>query len=157
MIGKPDAEMMLRALECARLAFSADEVPVGAVIADKKGNVVATGYNMQEHSRDATAHAEILVIRKACKVLGRRRLNDMTLYVTLEPCPMCAGAILLSNIGRLVYGAADSRLGAVDSLFALLTHPALNHDIEIRAGVREDECRSILQQFFVNKRSWTGK
>ena len=152
MLKSTDEKMMRLALEEARKAFTADEVPVGAVITDKNGHVIASAYNEQENSLDATAHAEILAIRRACSKLDRRRLADMTLYVTLEPCPMCAGAILLSCIGRLVYGTFDSRMGAVDSLFSILTHSALNHSIEIKAGVLEDECKLILQEFFAGKR-----
>ena len=152
MLKSTDEKIMRLALEEARKAFTADEVPVGAVITDKNGHIIASAYNEQENSLDATAHAEILAIRRACSKLGRRRLADMTLYVTLEPCPMCAGAILLSCIGRLVYGTFDSRMGAVDSLFSILTHSALNHSIEIKAGVLEDECKLILQEFFADKR-----
>ncbi len=152
MLKSIDEKIMRLALEEAQKAFAADEVPVGAVITDKNGQIIAAAYNKQENSLDATAHAEILAIRKACSKLGRRRLPDMTLYVTLEPCPMCAGAVLLSCIGRLVYGAPDSRMGAVESLFSILSHSSLNHSIEIKAGVLEDECRSVLQEFFAGKR-----
>ena len=152
MLKSIDEKIMRLALEEAQKAFAADEVPVGAVITDKNGQIIAAAYNKQENSLDATAHAEILAIRKACSKLGRRRLSDMTLYVTLEPCPMCAGAVLLSCIGRLVYGAPDSRMGAVESLFSILSHSSLNHSIEIKAGVLEDECRSVLQEFFAGKR-----
>ncbi len=144
--------MMQQALQQAEQAFVLDEVPVGAVIIDSTGNIIATAHNEQEHRNDVSAHAEMLAIRQAETKLKRWRLDDLTLYVTLEPCPMCAGAILLSRIKRLVYGTADIRMGAIESLFAIPVHPALSHKIEIRAGVLETECRHILQTFFVAKR-----
>lgn len=147
-----DQKMMKVALVEARKAFKANEVPVGAIIVNKNGQIIAKAHNIQEHSHDATAHAEIVAIRAACAKLSRRRLADMTLYVTLEPCPMCAGAIHLSHIGRLVYGAPDARIGAVESLFAILSHPGIKNRIEIRGGVLEDECKSLLRDFFAARR-----
>lgn len=144
---------MRLALEQAKKAFAENEVPVGAVIVDSAGKVVAASYNGQEHSYDATAHAEIKAIRQACAKLCKRRLKNLTMYVTLEPCPMCAGAILMSHIGRLVYGALDTRLGAVESLFSLLSHPGTKSNIEIRGGVLEDECRALLRDFFTARRN----
>lgn len=148
-----DQKMMKVALVEARKAFKANEVPVGAIIVNKNGQIIAKAHNIQEHSYDATAHAEVVAIRTACAKLSRRRLADMTLYVTLEPCPMCAGAIHLSHIGRLVYGAPDARIGAVESLFAILSHPGIRNRIEIRGGVLEDECKILLRDFFAAKRT----
>lgn len=147
-----DKQMMHLALEEARKAFRADEVPVGAVLIDSKGKVIAADCNGQEHLHDITAHAEMKVIKTAQSKLVCTYLENLTLYVTLEPCPMCAGAILLSRIGRLVFGASDVRMGAVESLFAVLTHPSLHRKLQIRGGVLEDECKAILQQFFITKR-----
>ncbi|WP_231038540.1 tRNA adenosine(34) deaminase TadA [Pectinatus haikarae] len=148
-----DQKMMKLALSEADKAFFSDEVPVGAVIVDDKGQIIASAHNEQEHSKDATGHAEVTAIRIACAKLSCRRLVNMTLYVTLEPCPMCAGAILLSHIGRLVYGAPDSRMGAVESIFSVLSHPAIKNNIEIRGGVLEDECKLVLRKFFAVKRT----
>lgn len=153
MIESADKKIMKLALAQAKKAFIKNEVPVGAVIVNSTGEVVTTAYNGQEHSYDATDHAEIKAIRQACSKLSRRRLKDLTMYVTLEPCPMCAGAILLSRIGRLVYGALDARLGAVESIFSLLSHPGIKNNIEIRGGVLEDECKALLRDFFTVRRN----
>lgn len=147
-----DEKMMRQALLQAKQAQNKNEVPVGAVIVDERGEIIAFAHNEQEQRHDATAHAEILVMRRAAAKLQRWRLTDLTLYVTLEPCPMCAGAIFLSRIRRVVYGALDTRMGAMESLFAIPTHPALNHRIEVRAGVLEDECKMLLHEFFTAKR-----
>lgn len=128
------------------------EVPIGAVILDDKGEVVARGYNLRETQHDATAHAELIAIRRACQALGRWRLTGMTLYVTIEPCPMCAGAIIMSRISRVVYGGTDAKAGACESLFNITGCPTLNHQPEMRAGVLEDECSAIIKQFFQERR-----
>lgn len=150
---KNDIYYMNQAIIEAKLAASLGEAPVGAVIVDKNGKIIAKAHNLRETTKDATAHAEIVAIREACEKLKSWRLNDCSIYVTLEPCPMCAGAILAARFKRLIYGAMDVKMGAVESLFALLSHEKLNHKVEIRAGVLEDECREILREFFGNRRS----
>ena len=143
---------MAIALDEARLAMESGEVPVGAVLIDDGGGVVVRTHNLREAKKDATAHAEILAIREACKRLSRWRLAGCTLYVTLEPCPMCAGAIMAARISRLVYGATDARAGAVESIFNIPGHPSLAPSPEITAGVMEDECKMLLQEFFAARR-----
>lgn len=139
------------ALAEARKAYELGEVPIGAVVV-KDGEVIATAYNLRETGHDATAHAEVLAVRKACEKIGHWRLTGSTLYVTIEPCPMCAGALVMSRIDRLVYGAADYKAGAVESLFNITNHSGLNHRIEVRAGVREEECRNLMKDFFRERR-----
>lgn len=143
---------MRLALDEAMKAKDLGEVPIGAVIVDKDGNLISAGYNLRETNSDATAHAEMIAIQIACKKLSRWRLNNLTLYVTLEPCPMCAGALVACRISRLVYGIYDSRAGACESIFNITNNPALNHRIDVRAGVLEYECKSLLQQFFQARR-----
>jgi tRNA(adenine34) deaminase len=147
-----DREYMAIALDEARLAMESGEVPVGAVLIDDEGGVVVRAHNMCEAERDATAHAEILAIREAGRKLSRWRLTGCTLYVTLEPCPMCAGAIMSARISRLVYGATDARAGAVESIFNIPGHPSLAPSPIITAGVMEDECKALLQSFFAARR-----
>ncbi|MBR5909965.1 MAG: tRNA adenosine(34) deaminase TadA [Schwartzia sp.] len=147
-----DREYMAIALDEARLAMESGEVPVGAVLIDDEGGVVVRAHNMCEAERDATAHAEILAIREAGRKLTRWRLTGCTLYVTLEPCPMCAGAIMSARISRLVYGATDARAGAVESIFNIPGHPSLAPSPIITAGVMEDECKALLQSFFAARR-----
>ena len=147
-----DREYMAIALDEARLAMESGEVPVGAVLIDDEGGVVVRAHNMCEAERDATAHAEILAIREAGWKLTRWRLTGCTLYVTLEPCPMCAGAIMSARISRLVYGATDARAGAVESIFNIPGHPSLAPSPIITAGVMEDECKALLQSFFAARR-----
>jgi len=151
LAGKQDLLFMGLALEEARKAAEAGEIPVGAVlvIGDE---IIARAHNARETTHDATAHAEVLAIRAACGKLGRWRLPDATLYVTLEPCPMCAGAIWNARIGRLVYGAYDSTAGACGSQFHILAQPALHCGTQVTAGVREQECRQILQDFLKARR-----
>ena len=143
---------MAIAMDEARLAMESGEVPVGAVLIDDEGGVVVRAHNLCESERDATAHAEILAIREAGRRLSRWRLNGCTLYVTLEPCSMCAGAIMAARISRLVYGATDARTGAVESIFNIPGHPSLAPSPEITAGVMEDECKDLLQKFFTERR-----
>mgnify|MGYP001160571911 FL=1 len=147
-----DIEYMQIALEEARQAAAEGEIPVGAVlvVGDK---IVAQAHNQRETCQDATAHAELLVIQKACARLKRWRLNDATLYVTLEPCPMCAGAIFNARLERLVYGAVDSRAGACESVFNVVTNRHLNHQVKVTAGILAEACGKILQDFLRNKRS----
>ena len=151
-----DEDYMRAALTQARIASEKGEVPVGAVLVDSAGKIVAAAHNLCETKNDATAHAEMLAIANASKILGRWRLTDLTLYVTLEPCPMCAGACLMSRIGRIVYGAVDIRAGACESLFNITSHPALFFQAKVTAGVLEDECAALLKQFFAARRNKKG-
>ncbi len=148
---RSDVHFMEMALEEARQAAREGEIPVGAVLV-REGQVLAQDHNRREQDRDATAHAEILVIRQACQLLQRWRLSDVTLYVTLEPCPMCAGAIWNARLGRVVYGAWDSAAGACGSQFNLPAHGSLNFRTEVTAGVLESDCRKILQDFLKARR-----
>ncbi|WP_408631232.1 tRNA adenosine(34) deaminase TadA [Methylomusa anaerophila] len=135
----------------ARQAYDIGEVPIGAVLV-LDNEVVARAHNMREAWQDATAHAEMLVIREACQRLKRWRLTGATLYVTIEPCPMCAGALIMSRVNRLVYGSSDYKAGAVESIFNIVQNPALNHCLEVTAGVRADECAAIMKDFFRQRR-----
>jgi tRNA(adenine34) deaminase len=146
-----DRHYMEIALQEARRAAQEGEIPVGAVLVHD-GKIIAQDHNRREQLQDATAHAEILVIRHSCEVLKRWRLSDTTLYVTLEPCPMCAGAIWNARIGRVVFGAGDSAAGACGSLFQIPAHPALHQPIELTAGVEEATCKKILQEFLKARR-----
>ena len=139
------------ALAEARLAAEEGEVPIGAVLV-QNGAVISRAHNRRENDKDATAHAEMLVIRDACQKLGRWRLSGTTLYVTIEPCPMCAGALVMSRVDRSVYGSPDYKAGAVESLFNITSHPALNHRLEVTAGIRQEECAAAMQAFFRNRR-----
>jgi tRNA(adenine34) deaminase len=143
--------MMRRALELAQQAIDFGEVPVGALVA-RGESIVAQAFNLRETLHDATAHAERIAITLAGRSLGSWRLEGCTLYVTLEPCPMCAGAIVASRLPRVVYGAADPKAGACDSLFQLATDPRLNHRAEVRGGVLARECGEILTRFFQQRR-----
>ena len=142
---------MLRALAEASLAFGENEVPVGAVIVCAE-QIVASAHNQTEQLNDPTAHAEMIAITQAAESLGSWRLTDCTLYVTLEPCAMCAGAIIQARIPRVVYGAADPKAGAVHTLFQLLNDNRLNHRAETLHGVRAAECGEILSRFFQQRR-----
>ncbi len=148
---KDDVYYMKKALSRAREAAKHGEVPIGAVIVDANGNIVATGRNMRESKKNALHHAEIIAIDRACKKLSAWRLTDCTLYVTMEPCPMCAGAIVNSRIKRVVYGCFDKKAGAYGSVFDLHEYP-LNHKYEILGGVMETECAAILSEFFAELR-----
>jgi tRNA(adenine34) deaminase len=142
---------MLLALEQAEIAASLDEVPVGAVIVHE-GRIIAAAYNERERLRDPTAHAEMIAITQAASALNSWRLEGCTLFVTLEPCPMCAGAILQARCDRVVYGALDSKAGAVSSLYQLLEDRRLNHQVEVVGGVLADRCGMLLSDFFHQKR-----
>jgi tRNA(adenine34) deaminase len=144
-------DYMAIALEEARKAFFLGEVPVGAVLV-KDGEILAKTHNRKERDADPTAHAEVLALREGAKVLNDWRLDGCTLYVTLEPCPMCAGALVQARVKTLVYGATDLKGGAVESLMNLVQHPRLNHRLEVIAGIREEECRSLLKEFFQSRR-----
>ncbi|MCB1121000.1 MAG: tRNA adenosine(34) deaminase TadA [Verrucomicrobiae bacterium] len=132
-------------------AYRQNEVPVGAVIA-YQGEVIATAYNQVEFTCDATAHAEILAITQASQKLADWRLNDCTLYVTKEPCPMCSGAGIMSRLGRIVYGATDEKMGFLGGALDITRVQTLNHPMEVTSGVLEEECQMILTQFFLEKR-----
>jgi tRNA(adenine34) deaminase len=147
----PDDTFMRRALFEAEAAFAEDEVPVGAVIV-QDGRIIAAAHNQREQLRDPTAHAEIIAITQAATARGDWRLDRCTLYVTLEPCPMCAGAIVLARIARVVYGTDDPKAGAVRSLYRLLDDERLNHRSEVTAGVLRKACSEILTRFFEGKR-----
>ena len=146
-----DRRFMQEALDRARQAEEVGEVPVGAVVVCD-GEVVAEGFNRRETWQDPTAHAELIAVRRASEALGSWRLTDCTVYVTLEPCPMCAGMLVNSRVGRVVFGARDPKAGAVRSLFALVEDPRLNHRIEVKEGVLAAECGSMLTEFFRNIR-----
>ncbi len=140
------------AVEEARRALEHDDVPIGAVIV-RDGDVVARARNERELRKDPTAHAEVLALRAAAEVIGEWRLTGTTMYVTLEPCPMCAGALVLARVARLVYGPQDERAGAAYSLYNIVQDPRLNHFVEITTGVLEEECLRLLQGFFAQRRS----
>jgi len=147
---------MLRALAEARQAAEEGEIPVGAVVV-RGEQIIASAHNQREALRDPTAHAEMLAITQASESVNSWRLTDCTIYVTLEPCPMCAGAILNARIARVVYGAPDAKSGAVESLFRLLGDARLNHRAEIVRGVLSDECRWLLTEFFAERRQAGGR
>ena len=143
---------MGQALEQARTALRAGEVPVGAVVVAADGTIVGRGYNHPISSHDPTGHAEIMALRDAARGIGNYRLTGMTLVCTLEPCVMCAGAIVHARIARLVFGAYDPKAGAAGSIYNVVSDPRLNHQPEVVSGVREAECRQLLQEFFIWKR-----
>jgi tRNA(adenine34) deaminase len=146
-----DRYFMRLAIDEAKKAEAIGEVPIGAVIVFRD-EVVAAAHNLRETTQNAVTHAELMAIQEACEKVGSWRLEDMTLYVTLEPCPMCSGAILQSRIPRVVYGARDPKAGAVDSLYRLLNDHRLNHECEVTEGVLSDECGMLLTTFFRNLR-----
>jgi len=148
---KNHADLMGFALEEAELARGEGEIPIGAVLV-RGGQVLAQDHNRRASSGDATAHAEVLVIREAGKALGDWRLSGATLYVTLEPCPMCAGAIVLARVDTVVYGASDPQAGAGGSAYNILQDGRLNHRVEVIGGIMEEECRRLLQGFFDGRR-----
>ena len=147
-----DSTFMRLALEEAQAAYELGEIPIGAVIVSNGGEVIARAHNRREINGDATAHAEIMAIRAAGAKLKEWRLTGATIYVTLEPCPMCAGAMVMSRLKRLVYGCYDSKAGAAESLFNITASPLLNHQLEVTAGILEDECAGILRRFFAERR-----
>ncbi len=147
-----DVQLMRLALEQAEVAARVGEVPVGAVLMSSSGLVIARNYNRRESDHDPTAHAEMLTIREAAQILGRWRLTGTVLAVTLEPCLMCAGAIILARISRLIYGASDPKTGAVSSLFTALNDSRLNHQVVVEGGLLGERSRELLQGFFRERR-----
>lgn len=147
----PDELLMEEALRAAQRALDAGEVPVGAVVVHQ-GNIVARGWNRNITDSDPAGHAEIIALREAGAALGNHRLGECELFVTIEPCAMCAGALVHARIKRLVYGADDSKAGAVHSVMEVLNHPKLNHQMEVRSGVLAGRCAELLQTFFRNRR-----
>lgn len=147
-----DELWMREAIHAALEAGKLDEVPIGACLIDANGELLAVAGNRTITGNDPTAHAEILVLREAAARINNYRLTDATLFTTIEPCAMCAGALVNARVKRLVYGAADERFGAVRTIFNICDNPQLNHRIEIVSGVLEDECRALVQKFFRKKR-----
>jgi tRNA(adenine34) deaminase len=150
-----DLRWMDEALEHARAAERAGDVPVGCVLVDATGTLVASGHNTREAAHDPTGHAEMIALREASRVLGRWRLSDLTAYVTLEPCFMCAGALVHARVGRVVFATRDPKTGAAGSLANVLQDPRLNHRCEISVGAREAEASTMLKAFFRSRRSLT--
>ena len=146
-----DTRFMMAAIAEAEAAASTDEVPVGAVIV-KRGEMIARGFNCPVQNNDPTAHAEIMAIRAAAVVENNYRLNNTTLYVTLEPCPMCVGAMLHARVSRVVFGAYDPKSGAAGSVLDLCDDRRMNHRIEVNGGLLEEQCGGLLRQFFERKR-----
>ena len=144
---------MAKAIALAKQAGADGEIPVGAIVVNKLGEAIALGVNRKERDQDPTAHAEIVAIREAARVLRDWHLTDCTLYVTLEPCPMCAGAILQARISTLVYGADDPKAGAIRTVANLPDSPVSFHKLEAIAGIREQECQELLQDWFKNLRN----
>ena len=147
-----DDEAMREALSLAAEAARAGDTPVGCVVLDAAGNIIGRGGNRREIDADPTAHAEIVAMRQAAKSIGLWRLCDCTIVVTLEPCPMCAGAIVAARAARLVYGAADPKAGAVRTLYQICDDPRLNHRVEVTGGLMAEECAQLLQTFFKERR-----
>src|SRR6266850_3069602 len=152
MDGDLDDEYMALALAEAKKAEAAGEVPVGAVVV-ADGTVVGRGFNQPISASDPTAHAEIIALREAARGLGNYRLSAVTMYCTVEPCMMCAGAMVHARIPRLVFGAPDPKAGSAGSIYNVLTDPRLNHCVEVFSGVREAECSDLLREFFLGRRA----
>ncbi len=151
-MGKIDEIYMSEAVKEARRAFDEDEVPVGAVIV-YQGRIIARGYNQIERLKDPTAHAEMLALTSATNYLGGKWLNEASMYVTIEPCSMCAGALVLSRIKNLYFGADDPKTGACGSVVNIANHKKLNHRIKVKGGILARDCGVLLQEFFKKKRS----
>ena len=148
-----DQHFMTLALALADRAAAMDEVPVGALVVAQDGRVLGSGHNLRERDQDPLAHAELRAIAEAARALGHWRLVDTTMYVTLEPCPMCAGALVNARVGRLVYGCADPKAGAAHTLYRLLDDPRLNHRLPVTAGVQAEACAERLRAFFARLRA----
>jgi tRNA(adenine34) deaminase len=147
-----DELWMQEALRAAQRALEAGEIPIGAVVVHD-GKVVGRGFNRNIAESDPTAHAEVVALREAGAAIGNHRLGDCDLFVTIEPCPMCAGALVHARIRRLVYGADDPKAGAVHSVMQVINHPSLNHQMEVRGGVLGGKCAELLQDFFRARRA----
>lgn len=152
---KSDEYYMKIALELAQMAYSHNEVPVGAVIISKDGDIIGRGFNFSIASNDPTSHAEIVALREAGAFLKNYRLNDTTMFVTIEPCPMCAGALINARVKRLVFGASYIKAGACGSIYNLVNDRRLNHRLIVTGGVLEQEARGLIQGFFRDKRTTT--
>jgi tRNA(adenine34) deaminase len=150
-ITKEDEQLMRLAIDQAKIAEENGDVPIGAVILFEN-QIIGKAYNQREQLKDPTAHAEIIALTQAAAALGTWRLHDCTIYVTLEPCPMCAGALVLARLDRLVYGCADTKTGACGSLYNIVQDERLNHRLEVTSGVLTNECSKLLQDFFRQKR-----
>ena len=148
-----DERLMREAIIAAEFAGELGEIPIGAIVVTAAGDIISVAGNRTRTDCDPTAHAEILALRRAAWVIGNYRLTDLTIYSTLEPCAMCAGALIQARIKRLVYGTPDERFGAVRSKFELCDTSSLNHQIEIVSGVLEKDCRNLIQQFFQQRRA----
>ena len=151
-----DTYYMQIALEEARKAAELGEIPIGAVLVQNE-EIICRGHNMRETWQAATAHAEVIVIEEACRRLGRWRLSGCTLYVTVEPCPMCSGAIVNSRIDRVVYGCPDVKAGGAESIFNIISNPNLNHTAVVVSGVCEQECAQVMKDFFKRRRAENKK
>ncbi len=150
-MAEKDKNYMRLAIEQAKIAEENGDVPIGAVIV-YQDQIIGKAYNQREQLQDPTAHAEIIALTQAAAALENWHLNGCTMYVTLEPCPMCAGALVLARIDRLVYGCDDPKTGAVTSLYNIVTDERLNHRLEVTSGVLEEQCRQQLQKFFIKRR-----
>lgn len=150
-MSKIDEIYISEALKEAKRAFEEDEVPVGAVIVNRN-RIIARGYNQVERLKDPTAHAEMIALTSAANFLGTKWLNGSTLYVTIEPCSMCAGALVLARIGNICFGAKDPKTGACGSVINIVNNKKLNHRIEVKGGILEEECSLLLKEFFKKKR-----
>lgn len=148
---KEDEQFMRTAIEAAHIAEENDDVPIGAVIVHED-RIIAKAYNQREQLKDPTAHAEIIALTQAAEFIQSWRLHDCTIYVTLEPCPMCAGALVLARMDRLVYGCEDPKTGACSSLYNIVQDERLNHRLEVTKGVLENQCSQLLQSFFQKRR-----
>ncbi len=153
MVEETDEFWMQKAIKAAETVRDFDEIPIGACLIDKAGEILAIAGNRTITTSDPTAHAEILVLREAGAKIGNYRLTETVLYTTIEPCAMCAGALVNARVKRLVFGAHDEKYGAVESIFRLCDTSSLNHQIEITSGVLADECRKLMQDFFRQKRN----
>jgi tRNA(adenine34) deaminase len=146
-----DLQFMRAALDEARTAAERGEVPIGAILV-REGKIIARAYNRTLTDNDPTAHAEMVAIRAAAQTIGNHRLNGTSLYVTVEPCAMCAGALIQARVTRLIYGCAEQKGGAVRTCFQILDHPAVNHRVEVTSGILAEECVAVMQEFFAQRR-----
>jgi tRNA(adenine34) deaminase len=150
-MGELDLEFMRAALEQAHIAAERGEVPIGAVLVHEE-TIIARAHNRTLTDNDPTAHAEMVAIRAAAQTIGNHRLNGTSLYVTVEPCAMCAGAMIQARVSRLIYGCAEQKGGAVQTCFQVLDHPAVNHRVEVISGLLAEECAGVMQEFFAQRR-----